>query len=50
MATVYEDEKGKMYLFVKGAPDYLLEYCTSYFNKDGGISRISGSNFLNTIN
>lgn len=50
MATVYEDDKGKLYIFVKGAPDYLLEYCTSFINKDAGISKIASTNFLATVN
>lgn len=41
MATIYEDEKGKTLCFVKGAPDFLLNYCSSYINADGGVSRIN---------
>lgn len=41
MATVYEDEKGKIYVFVKGAPDFMLPACTHFVNQDAGISKIS---------
>ena len=48
MATVYEDEKGKMYLFVKGAPDFMIPSCTHFVNKDGGLSKIN-QDFLDTL-
>ena len=35
MATVYQDDKGVIYVFVKGAPDFLLPYCTKYVDKNG---------------
>jgi magnesium-transporting ATPase (P-type) len=41
MATVYEDDKGKNLLFVKGAPDFLLAYCSSYINADGKVAKIN---------
>jgi magnesium-transporting ATPase (P-type) len=41
MATVYEDEKGKLYLFVKGAPDFILEHCSGFVNREGGISKVN---------
>lgn len=40
MSTIYEDERGKQLCFVKGAPDFLVSYCSSYINADGGISKI----------
>jgi magnesium-transporting ATPase (P-type) len=40
MATIYEDEKGKLLCFVKGAPDFLLPYCSSYINADGEVAKI----------
>ncbi len=43
MATIYEDEKGKLLCFVKGAPDFLLSHCTSYINADGQVSRIDSA-------
>jgi magnesium-transporting ATPase (P-type) len=49
MATVYEDEKGKLYLFVKGAPDFMISSCSSYVNRDGGISKIN-QDFLEQLN
>ncbi len=33
MATVYKNDKGSMTTFVKGAPDFLIPYCTKYINK-----------------
>lgn len=48
MATVYEDEKGKLYLFVKGAPDFMLPSCSHYVNKDGGVSKIN-QEFLDQV-
>ena len=48
MATVYADEKGTNYVFVKGAPDFLLEHCTRYINKNGTVSKIN-SDFLGLI-
>lgn len=42
MATIYEDDK-KTLCFVKGAPDFLLSYCSSYINSDGGVSRIDAA-------
>jgi magnesium-transporting ATPase (P-type) len=48
MATVYADEKGTTYVFVKGAPDFLLEHCTKFINKSGSVSKIN-SDFVNSI-
>jgi len=48
MATVYEDEKSKLYLFVKGAPDFIIENCSSFVNRDGGVSKIN-ENFTQQI-
>lgn len=49
MATVYEDDKGKLYLFVKGAPDFMLPACSSFVNRDAGISKIN-EDFVNQLN
>ena len=49
MCTVYEDDKGKNYVFVKGAPYLLLPSCSRYINKHGTISKID-SDFSNYIN
>lgn len=43
MATVYEDERGKMYLFVKGAPDFTIPACSHFINEDGGVSKITNT-------
>lgn len=48
MATVYADEKGVNYVFVKGAPDFLLEHCTKFINKSGNVSKIN-SDFIASI-
>jgi magnesium-transporting ATPase (P-type) len=45
MATVYADDQKTTYVFVKGAPDFLLENCTKYINKNGSVSKIN-SDFL----
>jgi Ca2+ transporting ATPase len=49
MATVYEDEKGKLYLFVKGAPDFMIPSCTHFINRDAGVSKIN-QEYLNQLN
>lgn len=49
MATVYEDDKGKLYLFAKGAPDFMIPVCTHFVNKDGGISKIT-TEFSESLN
>lgn len=41
MASVYEDDKGKMYLFVKGAPDFMMPSCNFFVNRDGGVSKMT---------
>ena len=48
MCTIYEDDKGSSYAFVKGAPDFLLPYCTKYINKNGQVSKINEA-FINNI-
>lgn len=48
MATAYLDDKGTQYIFVKGAPDFLIPYCTKYVNKSGTISKIT-TDFSDTI-
>lgn len=40
MATVYKDESGKLYLFVKGSPKFLLSYCTYHINRYEQIEKI----------
>lgn len=47
MATCFQD-KGKKFIFVKGAPDFLLPYCTKFINKTGSISKIN-TDFSDTI-
>jgi magnesium-transporting ATPase (P-type) len=49
MGTVYWDEQGKLYLFVKGSPNFLLNYCTSFINKDGLVKSLD-FNDIDAIN
>ena len=48
MATAYEDEKGKIYLFVKGAPDFMLPSCSHFVSRDGRVAKIN-QEFLDQI-
>jgi Ca2+ transporting ATPase len=41
MATIYQDDKGAIYVFVKGAPDFLIPYCSKYVNRNGHQSKIN---------
>lgn len=41
MATIYEDETGMNYAFVKGAPDFMLEHCTRFISQNGRVSKIN---------
>ena len=41
MCTVYREDKGTTYAFVKGAPDFLLPYCTKFINKEGKVTKIT---------
>ena len=38
MATVWEDDYGKLLLFVKGAPDFTINACTSFIDENGAVS------------
>ena len=51
MCTIYEDDTGRNYAFVKGDPDFLLPYCTKYINKYGRVSKIDSafSNHINSV-
>jgi P-type Ca2+ transporter type 2B len=42
MCTVYKEDKGPAYCFVKGAPDFLLPYCTKFINKTGHVTKVTG--------
>jgi magnesium-transporting ATPase (P-type) len=48
MATVYVDEKNTTYVFVKGAPDFLIDGCSKYINKNGTVSKIN-NDYLNEM-
>lgn len=41
MCTVYKEDRGKLLCFVKGAPDFLLPYCTKFINKTGQTTKIT---------
>lgn len=41
MATVYEDEKGKLYAFVKGAPDFMRPVCSHFVDKESKVTKIT---------
>jgi magnesium-transporting ATPase (P-type) len=41
MATVYEDEKGKLYAFVKGAPDFMWPVCSQFINRESKVTKIT---------
>ena len=41
MATCYEDTDGKTYVFVKGAPEFLIYSCSHFIDQDGLTSKIS---------
>ena len=41
MATVYEDEKGRLYAFVKGAPDFMWPVCSYFIDKESKVAKIS---------
>jgi Ca2+ transporting ATPase len=41
MATVYQDDKGAIYVFVKGAPDFLTPYCTKFVNRNGHQTKMT---------
>ena len=41
MATVYKDEKGKAFLFIKGSPKSLLSYCRFHINRNEKVEEIN---------
>lgn len=41
MATCYVDEKQTQYTFVKGAPDFLIPYCTKFINRNGTVTKVN---------
>jgi Ca2+-transporting ATPase len=41
MATVYQDDHGSKFVFVKGAPDFLIPYCTKFINAEGTQSKMT---------
>lgn len=43
MTTVYMDNPKVVYSFTKGAPDFLLEKCTKYIDKEGKIVNITSA-------
>ena len=43
MATIYRDERGKLYLFVNGSTSFVLPYCSYFINRYEQIEYISKS-------
>ena len=41
MATIYQDDKGAIYVFVKGAPDFLIPYCSKFIDRNGRQSKLT---------
>jgi magnesium-transporting ATPase (P-type) len=41
MATVCADDRGSVYVFVKGAPEFLLPNCNRFINRRGTVSNIN---------
>ena len=37
MAVCYEDEEGHLYVFVKGAPDFMIPFCSHSVSKGGSL-------------
>ena len=48
MTTVYEKNPKQYWSFTKGAPDFIVENCTRYINKDGKVVPID-DRFLDLI-
>jgi P-type E1-E2 ATPase len=49
MAAVYQDDKGSIYVFVKGAPDFLIPYCSKFVDRNGRQAKVT-SEFNDTLN
>lgn len=41
MAVLYEDEKGRLLIFVRGSEDMKMQYYSHFINKDGDITEIN---------
>jgi Ca2+-transporting ATPase len=41
MATIYAEDRRTTYVFVKGAPDLLMESCNKFINLNGSIIPIN---------
>lgn len=41
MGTVFKDDTGAKIVFVNGAPEILLPYCTTYLNAESCLSKVS---------
>jgi len=41
MATIYQDDSGSKFVFVKGAPDFLIPFCNRYINAEGSQSKMT---------
>ena len=41
MATCFKDNKGKFFIFVKGATDFIIPFCTHFINENGEVSKVN---------
>jgi magnesium-transporting ATPase (P-type) len=41
MGTVFRDDSGSELVFVKGAPELLLPYCTNYLNRNNCLAKVT---------
>lgn len=41
MATVYEDENGRLYLFVKSTSNFMIPSCSHFINHNGEVKEIN---------
>ena len=48
MATVYQDDKGRLLVFLKGAPELILPFCTKFINKNEVKQKLT-TNFIKNI-
>lgn len=45
----HPDDQNKVRVFLKGAPEIVLDYCTKYYNADGQEVELSGSKKQNIL-
>ena len=42
-ALLHPEDDSKVRVYVKGAPEYVVDKCTSYFTKDGAVEEADDS-------